>query len=110
SQFILLLLSTPSYSDHPTVRDLLSNTREIMQALARHPSAYGKVLNWASEVVKAECAREVRELVKVQSGWHFSALHASADQMEEFQIGELAAEMGARAPQLWDLLDVLLSA
>ncbi|KAG2051583.1 hypothetical protein BDR06DRAFT_850746, partial [Suillus hirtellus] len=50
------------------------------------------------------------ELSAKKSGYHFSVLHASVEQLEEFDIEELGGGMQQRAPFMWDMLDVLLSA
>ncbi|KAH7924642.1 hypothetical protein BV22DRAFT_1129691 [Leucogyrophana mollusca] len=110
SQLIVTVLSEPRYGSHPTVRDLLANTDGIVHAFSLHKSSHSKLLDWASDAVKEECAGEIRELVKVESGWHFSALHAKSEQIENFRIEEMALKIEADAPRLWALLDVLLSA
>ncbi|KAG1839453.1 hypothetical protein DFJ58DRAFT_640413, partial [Suillus subalutaceus] len=60
--------------------------------------------------ISAECAREVQELTKVENGLHFSAVHAKAEQIEGFQIDDMALQIAGEAPVLWALLDSLLSA
>ncbi|KAG2743119.1 hypothetical protein P692DRAFT_201841915 [Suillus brevipes Sb2] len=47
----------------------------------------------------AECAREVRGLTKVENGSHFSAVHAKAEQIEGFQIDDMALQIAGEAPR-----------
>jgi hypothetical protein len=51
----------------------------------------------------------VWELAKKENGWHFGALHASAQKLQEFQIKDMAQKMEELAPELWDLLGLMLS-
>ncbi|KAG1821495.1 hypothetical protein EV424DRAFT_1472322 [Suillus variegatus] len=71
---------------------------------------YNPLIGWAKDAISAECAREVRELTKVENGSHFSAVHAKAEQIEGFQIDGMALQIAGEAPVLWALLDSLLSA
>ena len=41
--------------------------------------------------------------------WHFNVDHASAADLEDFKIEEMAATMKELAPDLWILLQILLS-
>jgi len=40
--------------------------------------------------------------------WHFNTSHASAKELEDFQIEDMAIVMKRLAPNLWLLLDMLL--
>ncbi|KAF8226811.1 hypothetical protein L208DRAFT_1300200 [Tricholoma matsutake] len=51
---------------------------------------------------------EVIELAKPDHGLHFSASNVSIEQLESFQMYEMATGMAQIAPYLWDLLDTLL--
>ncbi|KAJ7105154.1 hypothetical protein C8R44DRAFT_529514, partial [Mycena epipterygia] len=46
-------------------------------------------------------------LLTANQDWHFGAMHASATQLEDFQIEEMAAEMKSIAGDLWNLLHLL---
>ena len=43
-------------------------------------------------------------------GWHFGAMHMNVSQFEAFQIKAMALKMQHIAPELWELLDVMLAA
>ena len=51
---------------------------------------------------------KVTELAKPDHGLHFSASNVSVEQLESFQMDEMATGMAQIAPYLWDLLDTLL--
>jgi hypothetical protein len=55
-------------------------------------------------------AKSSWELTRKEHRWHFSALHASEKQLEDFWIEDLAERMERLAPELWDMLGVVLSA
>ncbi|KAJ6567851.1 hypothetical protein B0H10DRAFT_2200069 [Mycena sp. CBHHK59/15] len=52
----------------------------------------------------------VRDLAEKENGWHFSAANTSAEQLQNFRIEDMAIQMKVLAPELWDLLGLLLSA
>jgi len=73
-----------------------------------HPNS--SVLDWAFRLVGEKYKREIKELVHVENGWQFSAVHASAQKIEGFKIEEMAAQIEKMVPKFWELLDNLLSA
>jgi hypothetical protein len=83
---------------------------EILTALKAHPQTSKSTLEWASDMMKAQYAQSIQELTKTEHGWHFSALRASAKQLEDFRIEDMAEKMQQLAPELWDMLGVVLSA
>ncbi|KAJ7212805.1 hypothetical protein C8J57DRAFT_982743, partial [Mycena rebaudengoi] len=48
-------------------------------------------------------------ILTANDDWHFNAEHASAADLEDFKIEEMAATMKKLAPDLWTLLQILLS-
>ncbi|KAG1760898.1 hypothetical protein EV702DRAFT_1171476 [Suillus placidus] len=99
SEFIITLLNDSRYINHKTV----TNLRESGQYLA-------ELLVVQSDVVQGRYVREVQILSAKESGYHFSVLNTSVEQLEEFDIGVLGRGMEVHAPLLWRLLDILLSA
>ncbi|KZT00083.1 uncharacterized protein LAESUDRAFT_739738 [Laetiporus sulphureus 93-53] len=49
-----------------------------------------------------------QQLVATENGWHFSALHTTAQQIQDFQIEDMAAKIRTLAPDLWDLIMVVI--
>jgi hypothetical protein len=44
-------------------------------------------------------AHEICELTHERSGWHFNALRATAERIDNFHIEEMATQMQAQAPE-----------
>ena len=44
-----------------------------------------------------------------KQGWQFGAVHAEAEQFEQFRIDAMARQMAAISPQLWHFVASLLS-
>jgi len=49
-------------------------------------------------------ANEALSLVSKKNGWHFSARHTSAEQLEAFSLEGYAREPDGTNTLLWDLL------
>jgi hypothetical protein len=110
SQLVLSLLRDPRLHNQVAVDNLVSHTTEILTALEVHPHTSKETLKWASNLMKARYASSIRELTRKEHGWHFSALRASAKQLEDFRIEDMAEKMRNLAPELWDMLGEVLSA
>jgi hypothetical protein len=110
SNFVLSLLQDSRLQDLPCVQNLIDQTNEILLAFYEHPKSSKLTLEWASDLIKSRYAESVRELAKKENGWHFGALRASAKKLQEFRIEEMAQKMEELAPELWDLLGLMLSA
>ncbi|KAG1721899.1 uncharacterized protein EDB91DRAFT_1064206 [Suillus paluster] len=49
-------------------------------------------------------------MARQETGWKFSALNASSDQLEDFKLEDMARDMQSLAPELWGMLGDVLSA
>jgi len=110
SNFVLLLLQDNRLQDLPCTQNLIDQADEILQALYKHPKSSKSALMWANDLMKSQYATSVQELANKQNGWHFGALRASAQKQQEFRIKDMAQKMEELAPELWDLLRLMLSA
>ena len=110
SGFVLSLLRDNRLQDQPCVQNLIDQTDEILLAFYEHPKSSKSTLAWANDMVKSRYAESIRELAKKENGWHFGALQASAKKLQEFRIEDMAQKMEELAPELWDLLGLMLSA
>ncbi|KAF7333245.1 hypothetical protein MSAN_02426600 [Mycena sanguinolenta] len=108
--FLVSLLAHSSFACHPAVEDLLHHTGDILAAFLAHPNSSNSVLHWANSIIKSEYARDIRDLVDKENGWHFVPTRASMEKLELFEIETMARDMKAMAPQLWDLIGLLLCA
>jgi len=110
SNLVLSLLQDAELQGQPCSNDLVDHASEILSAFHKHPGSSKSTFEWASNVMKARYAQSVTELTRKENGWHFGALHTSAEQLKDFKIEEMAEKMEDLAPELWDLLGLLLSA
>ncbi|KAF8228540.1 hypothetical protein L208DRAFT_1101256, partial [Tricholoma matsutake] len=103
------LLSSRQYANHPLVVDLVQSCSHIISLFCLHGAFEGPALQWVHESAEKQYQSEIQELVKMKNGWQFNVLHASAEQIEMFQIEVMAEKIESLAPHLWVLLDKLLS-
>ncbi|KAF8174506.1 hypothetical protein K438DRAFT_1908883 [Mycena galopus ATCC 62051] len=109
-QFLVSLLAHTAFVDHAAVNDLLSHTDEVLGALLDHPKSSKSVLHWANSLIKGQYAQAIKDLVDKENGWHFVPTRAAMEKLEVFWIEDMARDMKGIAPQLWDLIGLLLSA
>ncbi|KAJ7198168.1 hypothetical protein GGX14DRAFT_374434 [Mycena pura] len=108
--FVVSVLRHPDFSNHPAVTDLVAHSDDILGAFLKHPRTSDSTLAWAHGIIKSRYAQLIRDLADKENGWHFSAANTSAAQLQEFRIEDMATKMKTFAPELWDLLGLLLSA
>jgi hypothetical protein len=110
SQFFLTLLTDPEYSLLPASLDLRSHSNEILSALDQTPKPLEADVEMSNaiETVQRRIRSEIEDLTLVEYGWHFAAIHATAAQLEDFQVKEMARKMRRMAPVLWNLLGSIL--
>ena len=87
-----------------------NNIKQLLGVLSADSVARHVLLLWAHNFVKAKYMEEIRAMILVAAGWHFSVKNAEPDQFENFDLEEMAQKMAARSPFLWDLLGDLLTA
>ncbi|KAJ7896350.1 hypothetical protein B0H14DRAFT_2306070, partial [Mycena olivaceomarginata] len=104
------ILRHANFSEHPAVDDLLDHSEDVFNAFLHHPRTSQSTLAWAHGVIKLKYAQLIRDLADKDNGWHFSAANTSAKQLQNFRIEDMAVRMQALAPELWDMLGLLLSA
>ncbi|KAJ7306711.1 hypothetical protein DFH08DRAFT_622444, partial [Mycena albidolilacea] len=107
---VVSVLRHLDFSNHPTVNDLVAHSDDILSAFFKHPRTSDSTLAWAHGIIKSRYAQLIRDLADKENGWHFSAANTSAAQLQEFRIEDMATKMKTLAPELWDLLGLLLSA
>jgi hypothetical protein len=84
--------------------DLLFSHSEVLYKFWQHPLARPYFL----QVVQATYQDELLQLVNVKNGWHFGAVHANTEQINNFRIEDMQARMKVIAPGLYTLLDFLV--
>ncbi|KZP14845.1 hypothetical protein FIBSPDRAFT_751267 [Athelia psychrophila] len=110
SQLILTLLKDENLREHELTEDLVSHTKEILSAFNDHPASSKLAMEWAEEVMQKTYTQSIREMSHKSNGWHFGALHASAGQLRDFRIEDMAEKMRKMAPELWAILGLMLHA
>jgi hypothetical protein len=110
SDMILALLNEARFKKSPLTAELLNRAGDLVYALLKHKKTSMEVPKRASEALHVVYAAEIEHLVDIKSEWHFSALRALPQDIDGFQMQELAADIDRKAPMLSALLSVLLSA
>lgn len=110
SHVVLALLKDPDLREHALSKDLVSRTKEVLSAFETNPHSRQSTLEWANTVTKTKYAASIRAMSDVNNGWHFGNTSASQGQVKEFKIEEMAETMEEMAPEIWDLLGMILSA
>ena len=108
--FLSSLLASPALTSHPNVQKLISDLPDILQMLGGHPTMSKSVTDACHKYMMHEYANEACCLVSKKNGWHFSAQHTSAEQLEAFSLKDMAQQLMAQAPLLWELVGTLLNA
>ena len=108
SEFVLTLLKDPSLETHPCTLTLVKDASNIITALSQHSHLASSVFTWANKIMKKRYLDSIKDLTHNEE-WHFNASHASAKDLEGFCIEDMTINMKILAPELWDILGLLLS-
>lgn len=65
-------------------------------------------VQFCSQVHTQALATEIANLANRESGWHFSAKNAKAEQVEAFSLTDMSSILETKAPLSWSLLSTLL--
>ncbi|KAJ7640085.1 hypothetical protein DFH06DRAFT_1334987 [Mycena polygramma] len=87
---------------------LLDNSGRTVEAFAQNSTSAPSVYAWARKAIQKSTTEAIK-ILTANDDWHFNAEHASAAELEDFKIEEMAATMKELAPHLWTLLQMLLS-
>lgn len=86
------------------------NPTDILAALYQNPATHTLTEAWARDTVTQACREELIGLTHPKAGLHFRAATATEEQLESFQLAEIAEQLRTSAPILYGLLGVLLDA
>ena len=92
SDFLLILLSDSQFSSDTIVNDLKEKLDKVIAALLPVNTSAGTI-QAQHDTMKQIYKAEVAELAKPDHGLHFSASNVSVDDLERFQMDEMAASM-----------------
>ena len=107
NDFLLAILSNNKYADHKFLRNLEENFEEILNCLIKKnpKSICSTIITVSGHVLKDELVR----LTEMDNGLHFSATNATFEQMEGFKIQLIGDKMRDICPELWTLVQRLLT-
>ena len=110
SQLILGLLSSRHPSFVHAHADLMTHSGDICAALLVRLDDSNPTFYRIREILERIFQQEIRNLTRIEAGWHFSALHTSHEQIHDFNIDVMAEGIKSLAPCLWSLFGRLLRA
>jgi hypothetical protein len=108
SDFVLTLLERNSLQNHPCTTSLVGNAERIIEAFARNTQSALSTYAWARKTIQKQTVESIK-ILTANDDWHFNAGNASAADLEDFKIEKMAVDMKRLAPDLWNLLYLLLS-
>jgi hypothetical protein len=109
STFILSILKDNQYHQFPCTLDLVKHMKDILTAFPQNEESSESTSSWADKLISKNYSDSIKALTMKENGWYVGALHASAKQLEHFQIENMAKDMKRLAPNLWSFLGELLS-
>jgi len=107
---VIALLTERRFKSSAYTAGLLQQSGDVLKSLLRHARLPGNAEKVACEALHRVYVREIKDLVKPSAGWNFSAQRATPEDIDDFDLEDLASDVADSAPQLWALLDILLSA
>ncbi|KAM6490409.1 hypothetical protein JOM56_004349 [Amanita muscaria] len=107
--FVLLLLQNPTININATTT-IYGHAQLILESLADSDATAEVTASWAILFASQACGREVAQLSKQESGFHFPASRVTERQLKGLDIKDMADRMQKLAPITWKLLDVLVAA
>ncbi|KAJ3723320.1 hypothetical protein C8R42DRAFT_578590, partial [Lentinula raphanica] len=110
ADFIISILQNSDYSDNIVKLDLDARIDEILDAFRDNQCTRGGTQAWAHREAMNTYAEQLLALVYQSTDGRFCASKATAERLEAFDIDKVADEMKSLAPQLWEVLGVLLDA
>ncbi|KAG6807359.1 hypothetical protein H0H92_007874 [Tricholoma furcatifolium] len=87
----------------------MTNGSRLITALVDSPSG-NKISQSIHHLVRSQLRMDIQNLVNYDDKWQFGASSAKARQVEEFQLEQMGKTMASMSPNLWALIDTLLSA
>lgn len=106
SEVIIQLLTRPA--DYSLSEDILSAAPEIITAFHQCQPISDEVDSIIQDIAIASYKAGIQDLVDIDTGWHFHAVHAEPTQLEDFHLEQMADQMQETAPTVWRVFDELL--
>jgi len=109
-QFLLGILGTNTFEDHPTTLSLSDDGDTILSLFQSSNGTSALTTQWVSRVAKETYTTQMWELTKKENGFHFLASKTTEDQLTWSTVEALSMQMQKCAPDLWQLFAELLMA
>ncbi|KAF8328629.1 hypothetical protein F5887DRAFT_1007168 [Amanita rubescens] len=106
---VIALLTERRFKSSTYTAELLQQSGDVLRSLLRHAKLPRNAEKAACEALHRVYVREIKDLVKPSAGWNFSAQQATPEDIDDFDLEDLASDVADTAPLLWALLDILLS-
>ena len=101
---LTILLTSPGFIVQPC------NVSDILHKLVSSQATKTETTKWALSIAQETYQSQMAVLSHKDSGFHFIAKMMIEEHLRNFSIDTIATEMQKNAPDLWELLGVLLSA
>ncbi|KAI1787584.1 hypothetical protein LXA43DRAFT_855708, partial [Ganoderma leucocontextum] len=95
-------------ASNPWYQALISATPSIFSAFLYHTRTSAAVLQWCHHLMSNRHSDAIARLTSPDHGWHFSATRARPEQLQDFRMEDMAAQIARTEPDLWSLVRSLL--
>ncbi|KIK80263.1 hypothetical protein PAXRUDRAFT_766419 [Paxillus rubicundulus Ve08.2h10] len=108
SQFLKTVLTHWQYDNQPIVQDLLLHSTEVLGTFLAHPIKAQDFMQHCAELILDLYLKEICHAASKDGGWHFGASTATTQQLEDFNLDDMAWDLKAHAPRLWTFVGLLM--
>ena len=105
---VIALLTEWRFKSSAYTAGLLQQSGDVLKSLLMHARLPKSAEKAACDALHQVYVHKIKDLVKLSSGWNFSAQRAMPDDIDDFDLEDLALDVAKNAPWLWALLEVLL--
>lgn len=109
SSLICSLLHHNAFEDHPFTQDLVQDLSDVLDTFHTNLITAQTATQWARGIMMSKYSQDIQDLAHKRNGWHFGALRTSEEQLKEFRIEDMAHQMARLAPDVWELIGLMLS-
>ena len=110
ADFLISLLGNPYYQDHPVLINLTAWSGDLCTAFYKNRRSSGIIIQWALNTAKQYHSSKILALSDSKHGWHFGAVNATIEQLENFKIEQMAKDLERLSLEMWNLLGAMLKA
>lgn len=107
ADLFLHILSSPNST---AFAQISSSLQPLLSAIYNSPFLSEQAFASGHKLMKPLYAQAITELTKKEHGWHFNALRATPEQLRDYKVEDMAKKMQTVAPELWELIGMLLGA